>query len=294
MRSKKHNILPKVYRRTLLYKSKVEYANFCLSHVEGCSHGCRYPCYAMMMKKRCGFIKDYQEWIKPKLVGNALELLDREIPKYKDKIKFVHLCFSTDPFMYKQPEVVDLTLKIIERLNKDNIKCTTLTKGTYTKALLNRKKYSVRNEYGITIVSLSEKFKSIYEPNSSPFAKRIKSLETLHKGGLHTWVSIEPYPTPNIVQQDLKELLASISFVDKIIFGKWNYNSLVSSYKENLKYYDECVDIVESFCKEKRIDYHIKFGTRTRKQLMRVKTEKLFNKNNQEEHAPILVPLAYT
>ena len=195
--------------------------------------------------------------------------------------------------MYKQPEVVDLTLKIIERLNKDNIKCTTLTKGTYTKALLNRKKYSVRNEYGITIVSLSEKFKSIYEPNSSPFAKRIKSLETLHKGGLHTWVSIEPYPTPNIVQQDLKELLASISFVDKIIFGKWNYNSLVSSYKENLKYYDECVDIVESFCKEKRIDYHIKFGTRTRKQLMRVKTEKLFNKNNQEEHAPILVPLAY-
>src|SRR3990167_3895900 len=89
MRSKKHNILPKVYRKTLLYKSKVEYANFCLNHVEGCSHGCRYPCYAMMMKKRCGLIKDYQEWIKPKLVGNALELLDKEIPKYKSKIKLM-------------------------------------------------------------------------------------------------------------------------------------------------------------------------------------------------------------
>lgn len=285
--------LPKIYRKTLLYKSKVEYANFCLNHVEGCSHGCKYPCYAMMMKKRCGLIKNYQEWIKPKLVGNALELLDKEIPKYRSQINFVHLCFSTDPFMYQQPEVVDLTLKIIERLNKDNIRCTSLTKGIYPIALLNKRKFNSQNEYGITLVSLSEKFKSSYEPNSSPFVERIKSLEVLHKGGLHTWVSIEPYPTPNIVQQDLKELLSSISFVDKIIFGRWNYSALVSSYKENKEYYNECADIVESFCKERKIDYHIKFGTRTKKQTERVKTERLFGNDSQEEYNPIPTPLAY-
>lgn len=285
--------LPRIYRKTLLYKSRVEYANFCLNHVEGCSHGCKYPCYAMMMKKRCGLVKNYQEWIKPKLVGNALELLEKEIPKYKSQINFVHLCFSTDPFMYKQPEVVDLTLKIIERLNKDNIKCTSLTKGIYPKALLNKKKFSSQNEYGITLVSLSEKFKSIYEQFSSPFTDRIKSLKTLHKGGLNTWVSIEPYPTPNIVQQDLGELLLSIAFVDKIIFGKWNYSRLVSSYKESIKYYDECADIVESFCKERNIDYHIKFGTRTKKQPARVKTQKLFDKNSQKEYSSVFTPLAY-
>lgn len=292
MRRIKQN-LPQIYRKTLLYKSKVEYANFCLNHVEGCSHGCKYPCYAMMMKKRCGFIKDYQEWIKPKVVGNALELLNKEIPKYKSQINFVHLCFSTDPFMYQQPEVVDLTLKIIERLNKDNIKCTSLTKGIYPKALLNNKKFSLQNEYGITLVSLSEKFKSSYEPHSSPFMKRIKSLEMLHKGGLHTWVSIEPYPTPNIVNQDLKELLSAVSFVDKIIFGRWNYSALVSSYKGNKEYYDECANIVESFCKERNINYHIKFGTRTKKQPVRIKTERLFNKDAQEKYGPVTVPLAY-
>lgn len=284
--------LQKIFRKTLLYKSKVEYANFCLNHVEGCSHGCNYPCYAMMMKKRCGIIKDYQEWIKPKIVGNALELLDKEIPKYRSQINFVHLCFSTDPFMYQQPEVVDLTLKIIERLNKDNIKCTSLTKGIYPKELLNKYKYSSQNEYGITLVSLSEKFKSVYEPYSSPFIERIKSLEMLHNGGLHTWVSIEPYPTPNIVQQDLKELLSSISFVDKIIFGRWNYSALVSSYKENREYYNECADIVESFCKERNIDYHIKFGTITKKQPMTRETEKLFDNIPQKEY-PFIFPLVY-
>lgn len=285
--------MQKIYRKTLLYKTNVEYGDFCINHVEGCSHGCRYPCYAMNIKLRSGAVKSYQDWIKPKLVGNALELLDKEIPKYKNQIKFVHLCFMTDPFMYKQPEVLDLTLKIIERLNRDNIRCTVLTKGLYSKALLNKKKYSVQNEYGITLVSLENKFKEIYEPFSAPFIERIKSLKMLHKARFHTWVSIEPYPTPNIVQQDLRELLESISFVDKIIFGKWNYNALVSKYKENKRFYDECADIVESFCKERKIDYHIKFGTRTAKPQSKVKTEKLFGKDNEEKYTPSLLPLAY-
>ncbi len=129
-----------ITRKSLLYKSGVEYADYCINHVEGCSHGCTFPCYAMMMKKRCGAIKDYKDWIKPKIVKNSLELLNKEIPKLKDKIKVVHLCFTTDPFMYKYKEVSDLTLKIIERLNKDNIRCMVLTKGIYPKTLKNIKK----------------------------------------------------------------------------------------------------------------------------------------------------------
>ena len=35
-----------IERKTLLYHSGVEYSDFCLNHVEGCSHGCKYPCYA--------------------------------------------------------------------------------------------------------------------------------------------------------------------------------------------------------------------------------------------------------
>ena len=75
--------MKKIIRKTLLYKSGVEYADYAINHAEGCSHGCTYPCYAMMMKKRCGVIKTYKDWLTPKIVGNALELLDKEIPKYK-------------------------------------------------------------------------------------------------------------------------------------------------------------------------------------------------------------------
>jgi DNA repair photolyase len=233
----------------------------------------------MMMKIRCGIIKSYKEWIQPKIVGNALELLDKEIPKYKHKIKFVHLCFSTDPFMYKYPEVADLTLKIIERLNKDNIRCTVLTKGIYPKVLVNTKKYGTNNEYGITLVSLNESFKKRFEPYSAPYKDRVKSLRYLHDRRLKTWVSMEPYPTPNLVKQDLRKILKETSFVDKIIFGKLNYNVESSKLSCNGDFYQICAETVVNFCKNNGIEYHIKYGTQKKDNR---ETEKIFTREVPE------------
>ncbi len=268
--------MKKILRKTLLYKSGVEYADFSINHVEGCAHGCRFPCYAMMMKKRCGIIKGYEDWIKPKIVANALELLDKEIPKYKDKIKFVHLCFSTDPFMYRYPEVSNLTLKIIKRLKQGNIRCTVLTKGIYPKTLIDTQKYGENNEYGITIVSLDKGFKKAFEPYSAPYEKRIKSLKYLHNRGLKTWISMEPYPTPNLVKQNLPKILNEISFVDKIIFGKLNYNVKSSQFNGNKDFYQDCANTVIDFCRSNKIEYHIKYGTQKKNNK---KTENLFIKN---------------
>ncbi|MCD4761759.1 radical SAM protein [bacterium] len=263
----------KIKRKSLLYKSGVEYADYCINHVEGCSHGCKFPCYAMNMKKRCGIIKDYQDWIKPKIVENSLELLDKEIPKLKDKIKVVHLCFTTDPFMYKYKEISDLTLKIIERLNKDNIRCTVLTKGIFPKELTDTEKYGKNNEYSITLVSLNKKFKDVYEPYSAPYASRIKALKYLHNQGLKTWVSMEPYPTPNLSKQNLSKILEKISFVDKIIFGKLNYCVKVTEFQDNKNFYNSCAGTVIDFCEQNNIDYHIKYGTQKKDNKQ---TEKIF------------------
>ncbi|MFA6808951.1 MAG: radical SAM protein, partial [Eubacteriales bacterium] len=159
-----------ITRESLLYKTGVEYGDYTINHVQGCAHGCKYPCYAMMMAKRFGKVKSYQEWCEPKLVSNALELLDKEIPKYKSKIKSVQLCFTTDPFMYGYEDVKDMSFKLIAKLNAADIKCCILTKGILPIELA---KYSPKNEYGITLVSLSEDFRKQMEPNSAPFVERI-------------------------------------------------------------------------------------------------------------------------
>ncbi|MFH0969790.1 MAG: radical SAM protein [Patescibacteria group bacterium] len=253
--------MQKIKRKTLLYKSGVEYADYGLNHAEGCSHGCTYPCYAMMMKKRCGIINSYKEWRTPKIVENTLELLDKEIPKYKHDIKYVYMCFATDPFMYKQEEIIDLSLKVIKRLNQDKIKSVCISKGVYSKQLAKKEIYGSENEYGSTIVSLSEGFKRKHEPFAAPVKERIKALKFLHNNGLKTWVSMEPYPTANFVRQDIEKILKEISFVDKIVFGKWNYNSIVSYFKDNKKFYNESAYKVIKFCRENGIECHIKKGT---------------------------------
>jgi DNA repair photolyase len=253
--------MKKIKRKTLLYKSGVEYADYGLNVAEGCSHGCTYPCYAMMLKKRCGIINTYKEWREPKIVENALELLEKEIPKYKKDIKYVYMCFATDPFMHKQKEINDLSLKVISRLNEDNIKVVTISKGIYPKKLANKNIYGSKNEYGSTVVSLSDEFRKKHEPFAAPIKERIKSLKFLHDNRLKTWVSMEPYPTPNMIDQDIYKILNEVSFVDKIVFGKWNYNALIGSFLDYKKYYNDLAYKVIKFCKDNGIECHIKEKT---------------------------------
>ncbi len=256
-------------RKSLLYKSRVEYGNWTINHVVGCMHGCKFPCYAFIMSKRFGRVKCYEDWVKPKIVANALEILEKEIPRCKGKIDFVHLSFMTDPFMYDSqtgnliPEIKDLTLKIVERLNGENIRVTVLTKGFYPDEILSES-FLRNNEYGITLVSLSDTFRQQFEPFSAPYEKRVSSLEKLHDSGLDTWVSIEPYPTPNLDEtagSNIENLLNRIQFVDKIIFGRMNYNIESSRFSGNEDFYTRIVSKVADFCATNGIKYHIKAGT---------------------------------
>ena len=112
------------------------------------------------MKKRFGKVKDYSEWLEPCIVENTLDLLGKELPKYRNKINILHLCFTTDPFMYKRPDIQTLSLEVLRRANAANVRCSVLTKGILPAELA---ELPLRNEYGITVVSLSEAFREATE-----------------------------------------------------------------------------------------------------------------------------------
>lgn len=247
-------------RKSLIYKTEVEYGDYTINYVQGCSHGCMYPCYAYLMAKRFGKVKSYEQWIKPEIVDNTLELLDKELPKFKDKIKILHLCFTTDPFMYGYDDINELSMSVVHKINSFDLPCSVLTKGVLPSELMNTNK---NNQFGITLVSLDDQFRKIYEPGAAPINDRIEALKFLHDNGCKTWVSIEPYPTPNIWKQKLEDILDRISFVDKIIFGRLHYNKNVSKFADYKKFYDDCAYKVIEFCKVNNIDYHIKKGTLT-------------------------------
>lgn len=252
-----------IERKSMLYKTGVEYGDYTMNHVLGCSHGCRYPCYAFLMARRFGRVSNYDEWCEPVLVSNTLRLLDSEIPRLKDKIRNVQLCFTTDPFMYGYDDVCEMSLASIRKLNEARIPSVVLSKGILPYVLASQPKINV---YGITLVSLNEKYREEAEPGAAPYLERIAALRKLHDAGHITWASMEPYPTPNVINQDLFEVLESVSFVDRIIFGRTNYNKFVSSFPNVKEWYAERAHEVMTWCAKRGIECYIKKGTLPREE----------------------------
>jgi DNA repair photolyase len=125
---------------------------------------------------------------------------------------------------------------------------------------------SDNNEYGITLISLDADFRKRIEPGAASYIDRIAALKALSEKGCKTWVSIEPYPTPNLIQQDLMKILEAVAFTNRIIFGRTNYNKEISAFTKHKVFYNEEADRVIRFCNDRGIAYHIKDGTMMPKQ----------------------------
>ena len=249
-----------VRRNSMLYKTNVEYGDYAMTPVVGCAHGCMYPCYQMSGRIMHKQTKDRDEWIGPVLVENTLELLQKELPRLKSKIKFVTLSFATDPFMFLYPQIASMSLAAISLINSYNIPCMIITKGVLPYDLT---RFSKDNFYGITVTGLEPDYVAYMEPGAAPVPSRIHSLKVLHDAGCRTFVSIEPFVTPNIYPVNLNALLESISFVDHIIFGRLTKNALVSQYPNYKEFYNEKVREVINFCQARGITYYIKDKTFT-------------------------------
>jgi DNA repair photolyase len=253
-----------IERKSLLNKSALGF--LCVNHVQGCSHGCLYPCYAFSMARSYGRARDYEDWCSPRLVSNARELLAKELGRLKKRREAapsrVHFCLTTDPFMFGWPEIAASSLELIGMINAAGIPVSVLTKGILPEALADTRAFPCGNSYGISLVSLSEEFRREWEPGASPYVERIAALRRLHEAGRSTYVHIEPYPTPNAYRpsanlsaQDLGELLEAAGFVDSLYFGGWNYNAATKNFPDREGFYETCAAKAKRFCRERGIDF---------------------------------------
>jgi DNA repair photolyase len=234
-----------ISRKGLLYKSALGF--YCVNHLQGCSHGCRYPCYAYRMATHYGRVRSYSDWCRPKLVANAASIVEKELSRMRKKPESVHLCLTTDPFMTGYVEVREASLKIIGIINSHGIPCSVLTKGIYPEALADHTLFRADNCYQVSLVSLEEAFRARWEPGAAPYRERIGALKYLHDHGCRTGVHMEPYPTPNVIEQDLEVVLREVAFSDTLYFSGWNYNPSVVGFPGREEFYEEQAAIARRF-----------------------------------------------
>lgn len=252
----------------LLYDSGVEYADDALNHVARCLHGCLY-CYAFAGERCHGRVRTRDEWTTDiGLVANAAARIGGELDRKRNPVKRIHLCFTSDPFMWDAdheqmvPEVAEATIEVIKAINARNIPVTVLTKGQYPD--LDLGSLHPDNQYGITVASLEEGFRREWEPGAPPVELRIEGLRRLADQGARTWVSVEPYPTPNLDPGagNPIPLLEELAFIDKFIFGQLNYVSEATKYlKADPDFYLRVALKVQSWCEAHGKLLHIKSST---------------------------------
>ncbi len=63
------------------------------------------------------------------------------------------------------------------------------------------------------------------------------------------------------MKQDVQEILNAVSFAQKIIFGRTNYNKEITAFPTHREFYKEQADVVIEYCNKNGIFCHIKNGT---------------------------------
>lgn len=173
--------------KTLLTKSRLPEADYCINPYIGCSHACVY-CYARFMRRFSGHDESWGHFLDVKI--NAPEVLARELDR-KHKRGVVLLGSVTDAY---QPieQKYRLTRAILEILLQHDFPVSVLTKSNLVVRDLDLFKQFSRCEIGLTLTTTDQKIARNFEPHSPLPQQRIKALEILHQGGIATYVFIGP------------------------------------------------------------------------------------------------------
>lgn len=208
----------------------------------------------------------FKHRIRERVVPAGFDVLS---PKFCAPVKKVHLSFSTDPFMHGRLDIRELSLQAASLINAHGTPVSVLTKGDLptpeeldTHGIIHR-----RNAFGISLASVDEAFREKWEPGAAPYAERIEALRKLSEAGVRTWASLEPFPA--LAGEDhpysvLEGVLESIPFVDRIIFGRWNYAvAKPCNVDDERGFYNGAAAFVREWCDARDISCRIKRGTET-------------------------------
>ena len=186
--------------KTLLNRSAI--ADYCINPYVGCQHGCRY-CYAAGITSR--FRRNREEWGEfLDIKTNAVKVLAREVEK--KEVGKVYLSSLTDPYQPVEKKY-ELTRKILEILVQKGFPVVVQTKSNLVVRDLDILKKNKSNEVGVTVVTLDEGVRKIFEPASSSPEERLEAVRLAKENGLKTYVFFGPI-LPFLSDTDFEGFLA--------------------------------------------------------------------------------------
>lgn len=236
--------------------------DYALNPYRGCEHACIY-CYSPAV---LGENRKWGEFVDVRI--NMPFILSKELKKLEKGV--VGISTVTDPYQPVEKRY-ELTRKCLELLLKHDFPISIQTKSPLVLRDLDLFKRFSNAEVGLTITTLNDEVRKLYEPNSSRIEERLAVLEEIGKF-VPTFVflgPIMPYITDR--NDDLEKLIDRLAkaqvrtlMVDRLRLktGLWQniqnflleYDAtLIPKYKDIFwsrnNYFEEVAKRIENLCK---------------------------------------------
>jgi len=212
-------IVHEIQSKTILSVSQV--FDYVINPYVGCQHGCSY-CYARFMKRFTGHREPWGEFADVKV--NAAVLLQKEITRKKPGRVWVSgVCDPYQPLESKY----GLTRQCLQILKQHVWPVTVQTRSPLVLRDIDIFKGASDFEVGLTIPTMEDSVRKMFEPHAPPIKARIKALAELHKAGIRTYAMVAPM-LPGA--EGLASRLAGI--VDYITVDRMNYHNADWVYRK--------------------------------------------------------------
>lgn len=242
--------------KSVLSRSGVYGIDYSINPYFGCAHGCLY-CYARYMLKRFPTGLKWGDFVHVKV--NAPRILVKDLRS----ARFGRILLSsvTDPYQPVESKY-ELTRKILKILASKRFPTTILTKSSLVIRDVDLLKTFRDLEIGLTITTLNEDLRSVFEPKASSTQDRLNALEKLKENDFIVFAFLGPL-IPVICEEDLELLIKELKkinvdyiIVDKLNIkaGNWPYikNAIIDHFPQLLQRIEEIL-----FHREEYIRYYL-------------------------------------
>lgn len=210
-----------VTAKSILNPSRISGVTYAVNPYVGCQHACSY-CFARFMIRYTGH--QGEEWgtfIDAKI--NAPRVLQQQLRRKRSFAKDPVLFSSVTDAYQPVERRFELTRRCLEVLVRHQFPISILTKSNLVLRDVDLLGEGTENEVGMTIITLNDRVRRVFEQGAPPSTQRIEALRSLSAQGIRTYAFIGPI-IPYLSTPDLEELIRLLgdSGVSYILFDRLN------------------------------------------------------------------------
>ncbi len=210
-----------VTAKSILNPSRISGVTYAINPYVGCQHACAY-CYARFMSRYTGHQgEEWGSFVDIKV--NAPRVLQQQLRRRKKRIKTPVLFSSVTDAYQPLERRFKVTRNCIELLLRHEFPISVLTKSDLVLRDVDLIGQSSDNEVGMTIITLDEKVRRVFESGAVPSKRRLIALREITALGIRTFGFVGPI-IPELSTPYLEELIRNLAEcgVAYVLFDRLN------------------------------------------------------------------------